>query len=80
MIEKTICGNCRQEIDVTTWFQSVRTGDLMADIQRHCLYPDGRVRWCYVDGITLVCGLDPEQFQRAQEVYENLLKQAMEVK
>jgi hypothetical protein len=44
---RTICAHCLREVEPQ--------GD-----QKHCTYPDGRVRWCYVGGCVLVAGLEGE--------------------
>lgn len=66
-LTETVCGCCGQTIDVTAWFVELAEHPERAFKVTHCLYPNGKVQWCYVNGIELVCGQTTEEFKTLEE-------------
>lgn len=63
-LTSTVCGRCKQIIDVVEWFKIRDTDSKVLVPTTHALYPDGKVQWCYVDGFGVVCGLTPDEYDR----------------
>lgn len=79
-LAETVCGCCGQTIDVTAWFAELVEYPERAYKVTHCLYPNGKVQWCYVNGIQLVCGMTPTEFKSFEESKQRWVNAMLERK